>query len=310
MNYFFKKNPINKKTQFEYPLKIDKYNLSRVLFPDYKHRSYKYAIYKQGQKNFFAKIWTGDTKNFDYNSLINEINVYKNFVKFKKKDPLFFKNQKIKIPELEFYCIQEKFVVLLIEHIVNKNYKKNDSKILSIYLNDVLFFLRNVTESFGKFSKLKPKSLKFITIIYIFFLAIILIKRPKLVFLLGRCLFRLLKYFIYLFQEKNNFFVHRSLEGQNIILNKKNIYLIDFQLLVLSHPLLDIAQIIAFYPKIEFVDYILKIKYLNNYYSDLRSKKLLSLLTIYSCLVQLALTSSLSKERIKIIDYFLSTSEI
>lgn len=293
--------------KYDYPETIGDFRFEKVLFPKYNHRSFKYALYKNKNKFAFAKIWQGGRKNFDYHSLVNEIEIYKRFNEIRKKVDLSFdEKSNIRVPELFFYSAQEDRIILLIEHIKGDSLKENDNASLIGYFDRVLFFLREISIFFYKSKHIKQKNLKTIPFLFVIFLIISTYKFPKQTVLFGKCFFFLCANFRFIYTLSELRLTHRSLEGQNLLLSDDYIYIIDFQLTTLSHPLLDLAQMFTFNPNKEFIKEMLNSKYVSDYYSDLASRKLLVLLTIYSCLTQLSLSRNLVFERINTIKYLLN----
>lgn len=286
---------------FTYPKNISNFKLIKPFFLDYNHRSFKYAFYESENQKAFAKIWQGSKHNFDYKSLIDEINVYKAFDSIKSTNKIFFeKDSKIKIPKLIYYEIKHDSVVLLIEFVDGMGLKNQSEDVMVDVFISLSNFFRTLTKNLNK-KLIKQRPIKLVPIYFLVYLIIVFVKYPNELLTLIKCIGILTVNLPKLLFSNEYSFVHKSLEGQNVILKDKHIYVIDFQLSGLSHPLLEFAQTFAFYPSISFVEKIYskmnKYRLKNNSYN----RGILTSLSIYTCIQQLALSDENVQQRLNLV---------
>lgn len=234
-----------------FPKEIKGFYFVKEIFKKRIHRPYKFAVYKnKSGKKVIAKAWIGKQKNFDYYSLLNEKNVYKelnNIYKAKRvKIPDNYK--KIYIPKLVDFIQDNNKLMLLIEMV---NYQRIDrlsiKRRIEIYETLISYF-----NFIGKvLIKKKNISLTRRSIhSFIFLLPFIttkaMVRYPKLVPILAKSFthFMLLSY--KLFKERDLTFIHKSLQVSNILSDGKKINIVDFQLSLIGHPILELAQLIIF----------------------------------------------------------------
>jgi hypothetical protein len=225
-----------------YKLNMHGYVFEKYVVEEKKHRSYSFALYKNAEgKEAFAKIWTGHNKNFDYYSLLNEIHVYKTLSELSI-------TSSIRTPSLIDCELADTRLTLLLEYINFRPHEIYDVQNQVEQFRSVFAYLEKLTKSKDVFVKngisLRP------TYVYAMFFPVLLlkvaIKYPKLISKLGYALKLFIRGSARLLTAKTDCFCHRSVELQNILTADNSIYLIDFQLAVLSHKYLDYVQTLLF----------------------------------------------------------------
>lgn len=236
------KNPV--------PKKILSYRFVRMLNPATAHCSFVYALYRDPRgRKAFAKIWINSKKNFDYYSLVNEKNWYEGFGQMHKG---WLKQDGAKGVNVPSYIGWEEgphFAALLTQFINGHTAEhlpatQQYSKILLIRK-----FLQLVSHSA---LHLKRRGYQInVKRHYLAMLAfpLFLIKARKQPFVLKhfkKILHRYLNSLRLLFVTFQTVIAHKSIEPKNIIIADKKTYLIDFQLAVLSNPIIDVVETLFF----------------------------------------------------------------
>ena len=236
---------------FQFPKEIKGFYFVQEIVKKKLPRPYEFAVYKnKSGKKAIAKAWIGKQKNFDYYSLLNEKNVYKelnNISKTKRvKIPENYK--KIYIPKLIDFIQDNNKLMLLIEMV---NYSRIDmlpiKRKIEIYetlisyfnfIGKVLIKKKNIS--------LTRRSIYSFIFLFPFITIKAMVRYPKLVPILAKGFthFMLLSY--KLFKERDLTFIHKSLQVSNILSDGKKINIVDLQLSLISHPILELAQLIIF----------------------------------------------------------------
>lgn len=242
-----KSNRIN----IQFPNIIGKYRFVKEIFKKRVHRPYRFGLYINNVgKKAIAKQWCGKRKDFDYYSLHNEIKVYKVIYQLykRKENEIIKKFPNIHIPNLIKVIDTDNRLLLFIEKINNKtiNYFNINTRI-EIYekLIDYFNFLYKQLDNTDRDILDKRKMLNMIFISPLILLKTI-ITYPFILPSILRATGILITLLPILLKEKKMSFIQKSLEDSNILYDGKNIYIIDFQLSVIAHPIFEIVQIMIF----------------------------------------------------------------
>lgn len=233
------KNPV--------PINILSYRLVKMLNPSTAHRSFVYALYRDPRgRKAFAKIWINSKKNFDYYSLNNEKNWYE---AFSHMDNKVLKQQGVSVPNYLGWEEDPDFAALLIQfingHTIEKiSPVKQYAKILKIrkFLHSITPAALNLKGP-GNQMNIRHHRLAILAFPLFFFRVF---KSPFIRKNFKEIFLRYLNSLNLLFISFPTVVAHKSLEPKNIIIANKKTYLIDFQLTVLSNPIIDVVETLFF----------------------------------------------------------------
>lgn len=229
-----------------FPKKIGQYSYVERLKGMAEKSQYSFAIYKNGNSTAICKLWTsgnGNTQNRQW--LVNEINSYLTIdaiIELSGIDHL-----EVDVPALIDYHIEDKKTYILLEKVSGTLASELPAeKAVAIYKKALEFFDKindNLTDNY--FNMKTRSNLKIVVLFYVYAL-IALIKNLNHGVAILRAMFTFLLSIPQLLTHNKFSFVHRDLGGfNNILVNKKTIHIIDFQISVLTHPLVEVANIIS-----------------------------------------------------------------
>lgn len=278
------------------------------------HRSFSFGIYK-GRKNkkAIAKIWTGDVKNFDYYSLKNEIIFYQFVHSISKDYPAEMKKYfpHIHVPQLIEVNETETQLLVLIEEITLPPLKfSSSSKKVTVY-EKVIQYLSYV----GSFEQVKNSGIAHRTIaqiIIIFYLAsgLALVRRPQEWLRICKSIGMFTLRLPHLITDQRTTIAHRSLEDHNIFAEGKEIALIDFQLTVITHPFIEVAQLLFFsWNDEEFRQKFLHSHVVSQILGDHKNASVFQALALYTGIHQLAEAVAPKQQVMEFLNYSLTMAQ-
>lgn len=293
-------------------------NLFPSTISDYKfvkktsstYHNFQIALYKNKKgKRAIAKAWSGYIKDYEYFTLENEVNLYKIFtsvfVRVGKKNPSNIKN--VTFPKLIDVYQDEKSLILLIEYIKGKSgLNMNTEKKYEIYYKVVeyLRFLGNNMNADEK-QQVGKRSLSSMVFLYPAIVLAALCTNTGAWRKIMQSIPRFIQALPSALSSYENQLIHRDFHFDNVILNGRKIYVIDFQFSLFSLWLVDVATMLRFVWKDKkFVLKILNDSNIN--ISKLNRNNLFWLLSMHSATHGLT-DKTLSKEekinRIKYLDF-------
>ncbi len=277
-----------------YPGVTGNYTYIKELFLERMHRSFKYAQYVDGNgKKYFVKFWANKKKNFDYYSLINEIKIYESLNIFEKTHGDFVKKKfpNIKIPKIICYSISDCQVAIMVEWLNYSDISElTASEKTKIYINLMNYFEFISNEGLVNFSSI-PRRSSLLMLILIFPLAlnaIRLVPKQSLTFI--KILAKMYVVIPAILSPRKRVLVHRSIEDHNILMNGGVVYPIDYQLAVISDPLLELSQTMYFsWRDQDVIRHLMGSTYFKDIDSSYDKKNILKTLCIYTGLVHVTL---------------------
>jgi serine/threonine protein kinase len=224
---------IMNKNKGNIPEIIDNYKFVKLLQLE-KDSDIAVALYKdKNNKKVVAKIWTGQYKNYSRLTLTNEARVYESLNKatarLKNTIPVEFK--KIRIPKLIKVIDDKNSLIILVEWIEGKPSSKVDfNKRLDAYfeVNNYFEYLGNHMNAHEKAFISSRNSYSYF-LLYPFLLCKAVIVNSNSFIDLIKGLIIFIKFIPTLIKSKKLSLVHRDLHFDNILINGKNIYVIDLQ---------------------------------------------------------------------------------
>lgn len=226
-----------------FPKKIGNYSLDKILKFRTSLSGYAFAEYRNSKKIALAKAYFGKNKNHLYYGLRNEINTYKLLTKNNLK-PTKINNKYYDIPKIINVVNEETKLIALLEK-VDATTKIKQKDLIKIYENVIIYIEKlKVTKSLKKeINNISPLYL-LLTSPIIFLFA--LYRRPKLKKLLFNNYFFFIKNWKITKKYKWDTLIHRDLRA-SILLSKKFVHVIDWQLASISNDLLEFAQLFVTY---------------------------------------------------------------
>lgn len=240
-----------KTTIISFPTTIEECTYVRTLHNEPVRLSYQFALYEdKNGKKYLCKMCGMDSSIADRNGLENEIRVYQAFraispsIRSKASDmfPHFV------IPEMLSWHSSDTMIYLLIEYLPGTFLSQSNSKIQSveIYAQASLFFQElSKSSAFIRAIPQKRTVLHFFILFHQSFVGSLIRFPAQWKFILSSAPRFYRGLFAMALDGKMNF-VHRDLGGDNnVLLTKDHVVLIDYQISVLTHPLVELANIIA-----------------------------------------------------------------
>lgn len=233
------------------PQNIAEFTLLQEFFPhgDANHRSFRYGIYSSKNKEAIAKIWTGTRKNFDFYSLVNELQFYETLHVLRRNKTLsnLLQKYKINFPQLYFVKREKHQLIMLIEKIEGDLLKTKTLSLQVQTVERVMSFLQEFSRLYSNDLKsISNRSVTFTMLVNFFSIVKIAFSKPKQLLPALNIFFQTIwVYFFVVFSTKKSL-THRSLELQNIIVKNSTAYIIDFQLIAFSHPVSELVQTLFF----------------------------------------------------------------
>jgi thiamine kinase-like enzyme len=250
----------------KFPKYIEKSSFVSKFENEDQETKYKFALYKDNSKLYFAKfyklnLWIIDTYKL---WIMNESNVYKILNEVVDSKSHKFLKYGISVPRLYKFLKNKSTYILLIEFIKGKSILKlsNNQKIKKF--ENISKFLSSIDREITKSDRSKLISRPAIYWIAVAFACLIpiLIFYPKYIVNILKSFSIFCSSIFDMMLRKNIRLIHRDLNDFNLITKGGKSYLIDFQLTCLADPLLEYAVI---YIK-NFEDDDFKTKFIKNKY--------------------------------------------
>ncbi len=230
-----------------FPNRIGEYVFVKEFFPQRSSKTYRYGIYKNGSgEKAIAKQWIGKKHSLPWYSLANEISVYRVLQETLRAHPeVTEKFPHIHIPRFIDEVEDKKSLILLIECLEESKplIEFPEEKRLETYAQ-VLGYLAFL----GKYIKgkrlvsISHRTAWHTVILFPIIFARALLRHPSCIVFIFRSAIAYMRRIPCLFKAGVSF-SHRDLGGWNILARGDDVWIIDFQLAVLTHPLFDAVSI-------------------------------------------------------------------
>lgn len=235
----------DKKNTIPFPEKIGMYSFVEELHTDKSPKPYHYALYKNNDgKKAFAKVWVNEKKNKEYTMLKNEINVYRFITEEINRNPALQKGfPNIHIPKFMYANITESQIILLLEYVQGEllGNKKNSVQMKTAALKEIFAFFNalNANLDIKQISADIPVRGFVYWILFLAYSSLkLVLSHPKylsFVFMTNLFIFKNIKL------TKQIGFVHRDIGEWNTLVNKKGLWIYDFQLACFTNPVFEYA---------------------------------------------------------------------
>ncbi len=220
--------------QNEPPAKISNYVLFKKYEPESRSKNYTFGIYKDTTgKKYFAKIWSGRFRDFEYTMLKNESVslklLNKVYERVSNNIPQNFKD--IQLAKVVYAKSQNNSLAVVFDYIdIEKktSVSKMDSSSL-IYSSGLISFLG---ENMTKRERELFQKRSFVFVFFAYFLSILKISfaNPKESYLAFKNIPLFLKGIRHLHSEEELSLSHRDLNRTNIIVVGSKVFIVDFAL--------------------------------------------------------------------------------
>jgi hypothetical protein len=253
-------------------LTINGYKLVKKINSNYKSK-YITGIYKNkyNKKVFIKKVKNNSSKILKY-WLKNEINCNK-LISNKFNLP-----KTTIIPKMVDYCENESKLYIVSELIDASNLINSDNNASYNAIKKVLGLIEYINRNYQSeifASKLIIRSQCYWIIILPILVIKAFYKHPKYRKTILKTMIKILINTPQFITSKEKGFVHRDLGLWNILVNKNNTYLIDFQLACISNPILDYAiLLLKIFINQPLSEMVLKMKTFRSIFSDSKQKNI------------------------------------
>ncbi|MFZ1735599.1 MAG: phosphotransferase [Candidatus Moraniibacteriota bacterium] len=233
--------------QASLPERIQGYQLVEEILKEKRCRTYNYGLYQDNLgRKAFAKRWVDTTQRLGSYWLANEIYVYKVLRNINRLYPEIVKKfPKVHIPK--FICAVENDheLILLIEYIeANPLSESSEEKKIGAY-TQILEYIAFISQFIGdkESTRLLHRTVwHSIVLLPIIFVRAVIRHPSNFFFIINAALSYVMR-IPFLILNRKAAFSHRDLDNWNVLVRGDDIWIIDFQLAVYSHPLLDAANI-------------------------------------------------------------------
>lgn len=241
------------------PSEIEEYKLQRIVDKKNMLNGYAVGVYKGNNKTVFIKTWIGGLKNYGYYELVNEYIASR--IIYKKLEAYKFLNKKSKIksPEPLKYISSKHSLSLVFEHIEGET-------LASYSLDEKVEALTNIIKGLSKVSNTlteKEKRQLFKRGKYFYILSlpihvgITIVSNPKSYKVVFRAFIYCLKSFKFI-NRANLSIAHRDISFDNILVNKRGIFIVDWSRMALAVPSYDLTYL-SISPELrQIVDLVLR----------------------------------------------------
>ena len=237
----------NEMTLVSFPTSIGGYRLIHPILECKEPKFYQFGLYQNSEgKQAIAKQWSGTRKNLNYYWLLNEINAYRGVWYLYKKNPELQKHYPhIHIPKLLAVKQKSDRLIMLLEEVKGKSLETIKIPARIPIYEEVISFFRELGNHLDvSTSQMFRKRSAWTTgFLFIAYLGRAILKHPEQLPVLMKATFLFARRFPKLIQDKDISLVHRDLTPSNIFLQGKEIWIIDFQLLVITHRIFELAAL-------------------------------------------------------------------
>lgn len=277
-----------------FPKRIRKYSYYKTLTNLKRKSRFNFAIYRDEKNNeYICKVWIGKKKDQRYYWIENEIKSYRLLHELHQdnKELIEKKFPEIFIPKLYDSVISVNKAYLLIDKVTGKvSHDFSPKEVISTYSKVISYF------SF--ISKLISKKKILIThrnaFHYFFLFHLYLLKafRHSSLSLTDSlsCLKTFYTGIFYLFSQDSHYLVHRDVGGaNNVLIDKKKISIIDFEILTQTYQIVQIANIISTeWPNQEFIQHFFSSTMFKKIKGSVNELRTFKSMLVYSAIVDLS----------------------
>lgn len=290
-----------------FPQRIGKFQYLKTIEEFSAESAFKFACYLDDTgREYICKMWTGNKNELKYKWIKNEIESYLLLQSaVNKRKNLGSKYSKLFIPKIHITLEDSNSIMFIMDKVKGQHLSKRPvDEILSSY--ELIYdYFGEVSETIdpNKTNLVKRNPIHYFLLFHYYF-AVTILKYPRLLPLLLSVLPTVYKGFFSFHSEKenNNHLVLRDLASENNILATKNtISVIDFESMVITNRLVQIANYIliesansALLKKLFKSPIFLSIK------KDIKKTEILKALLIYGAIVNI--TASFRKNKQELIE--------
>lgn len=230
-----------------FPTSIGEYQLIHPILEHKEPKFYRLGLYQNpAGKQAIAKQWRGKRKNMNYYWLINEINAYRGIQYLYEKNKKLQKHYPhVRFPELLAVKKGSNHLVMLLEKVEGELLETLEVPARMPVYEEVISFFRELGDHLDTSTAriFRRRSAWTIGTLFLIHLTRAVIKHPKWLPSLGRAALLFVIRFPKLLRDKDISLVHRDLLPWNIILKDKEIWVIDFQLLTITHRMHELVSL-------------------------------------------------------------------
>lgn len=234
-------------TLASFPFSIGEYKLIHPILEHKEPRFYRLGLYENpAGEQAIAKQWRGKRKNMNYYWLINEINAYQEIQYLYEKNKMLQKRYPhVRFPKLLAVKKKPDQLVMLLERAEGELLETLEVPARMPVYEEIILFFRELGNHLDASTARIFRKRSAWTIGILFFMHLIraVIKHPQWLPSLGRATLLFVIRFPELVKDKEVSLVHRDLVPWNIILKDKEIWVIDFQLLTITHRMYELVAL-------------------------------------------------------------------
>lgn len=274
------------------PESIDGYQfLSLVRKTFQTPNPYQLALYENEEgARAFVKQWSGHRKNLQYYWLLNEVALYEalSLAYSASRQSLSERFPGFRIPRLLKASVEENRLLLMIEYIPGKDISSSTVEECADSISVAIQFFSDLGQYIDS-DALVQRGPLYMILNFFRMLPLALVKHAKEARTIFACAWIFCTHIPFLVRFWDARLIHRDLTEDNIIANNNDRAVLDFELSVVSHPLLDSVQSIAgTWHREGFWEAFYRTPYMKNVLRNERNSRLYWLLSIYAAITALA----------------------
>jgi GrpB-like predicted nucleotidyltransferase (UPF0157 family) len=279
-----------------FPERMGEYLFEDELMKERTHRAYRLGLYRNDAgERAIAKRWVGSRCSLASHWLRNEISAYKILWDVIGSHPEIAERfPRVHIPRLIDTIERDDELVLLIEYIDGEALAESSGERKLAAYADALGFLAAISRLIGntEFSPLSRRtawhSLALLPVIF----ARAIMRHPRLTLFILRSVLAFLYRAPILLRDGTSGFSHRDLGDWNILVRGDDIWIIDFQLAAIAHPLSDVVGVsLKLWEKPDFGKTFLNSKYVSSLLTEKIAREEFHALSAHLAIYNLSLKS-------------------
>lgn len=302
---FIKQKPSS--TRIYYPPQIDDITLEEPFHPEDPSDSYYFGLYKSKSNNYFVKFWSAKRVNIRFKWLQNEAKFYEIYWRTFTQASLSDNN--VVIPQYYGSNFETRPPYLIIEKITGTPISKLSIAKQLVMINDTLNFLSSVFKKISIFDirRIPNRSPLYWSMLSPIVTLGALLKHPREAHRIIRIALNMVKYSLPALKRRERSLVHRDINEWNILSTQAGkTILIDFQLICLADPLVEVAIIILkYYSQPGSLKKILKTEYIRALLSSPTSHDVLRYYLLLFTIYDYHLNHDSTPEAIRLADDYL-----